>query len=158
MVSTRGKQETAEVAVGLSVAMLHLRSRLREESGMTSSGFSLSQLGLLKHLTAVGPATAASLAVSQHVSPPAIAQGIATLKDAGMLATEPHPSDGRKVLISITPEGRRLFESLMESRETWLVRAIDAMMSPRDKATLGVAVELLERLAEADLSPEVDIR
>jgi hypothetical protein len=51
-----------------------------------------------------------------------------------------------------------LFESLLESREAWLVRAIDATMSPKDRAALDVAVELLERLADADLSPEVEIR
>jgi DNA-binding MarR family transcriptional regulator len=156
--ATGGDQGTAKLAVRLSVALSRLRSRLREESGMTSTGFTITQLALLNHLLEGGPATAASLAAAEHVSQQAIAQSVATLKTAGLLTTKPHQSDGRKVLISITPAGRRLFESLLESRETWLGRAIDAIMSPKDRAALDAAVELLERLAAADLSPDVDIR
>jgi DNA-binding MarR family transcriptional regulator len=158
MGATGGNQETAKVAVRLSVALSRLRSRLREESGMTSTSFTISQLALLNQLLEGGPATAASLAAAEHVSQQAIAQSVATLKSAGLLTTTAHQSDGRKVLISITPAGRRLFESLLESRETWLGRAIDAIMSPKDRAALDAAVELLERLASADLSPDVDIR
>ncbi|MCU1494491.1 MAG: MarR family transcriptional regulator [Acidimicrobiaceae bacterium] len=158
MDGTEGERDTAKVAVRLSVALKRLRSRLREESGMTSTGFTLSQLALLDHLLAQGPSTAASLAAAEHVSQQAIAQSVATLKAAGLITTGPHPSDGRKVLIDITAAGRRLFESLLESREMWLVRAIDANMGPKDRASLDVAVELLERLAAADLRPEIDIR
>jgi DNA-binding MarR family transcriptional regulator len=156
--STEGERETAKVAVRLSVALKRVRSRLREESGLTSTGFTLSQLALLEHLVSQGPSTAASLAAAEHVSQQTIAQSVATLKTAGLITAGPHPSDGRKVLLDITPAGRHLFESLLESRETWLVRAIDAIMSPKDRAALDVAVELLERLAAADLRPEVDIR
>jgi DNA-binding MarR family transcriptional regulator len=157
MDGTEGTRDTAKVAVRLSVAVKRLRSRLREEAGVTSTGFTISQLALLDHLLKQGPSTAASLAAAEHVSQQAIAQSVATLKAAGLITTGPHPTDGRKVLIDITTSGRRLFESLLESRETWLVRAIDATMSPKDRTTLDVAVELLERLADADLSPEVEI-
>src|SRR3984957_9709447 len=154
----RDDRETAKTAVRLSVALKRLRSRLRVESGLTSTGFTLSQLALLEHLLTQGPSTAASLAAAEHVSQQAIAQSVATLKAAGLITTGPHPTDGRKVLIDITAAGRHLFESLLESRETWLVRAIDATLSPKDRAALNVAVELMERLAAADLSPQVDIR
>jgi DNA-binding MarR family transcriptional regulator len=158
MAGAEGDRDTAKTAVRLSVALKRLRSRLREEAGVTSTGFTLSQLALLGHLLSQGPSTAASLAAAEHVSQQAIAQSLATLKTTGLIASGPHPSDRRKVLIDITPEGRRLFDSLMESRETWLVRAIDAIMSPEDRAALDVAVALMERLADADLSPDVDIR
>jgi len=158
MDSSEGKRDTTTLAVRLSVALKRLRSRLREEAGVTATGFTISQLALLDHLLKQGPSTAASLAAAEHVSQQAIAQSVATLKAAGLIMTESHPTDGRKVLIDITPAGRRLFESLLESRETWLVRVIDATMTPEDRAALDVAVELLERLADADLSPEVVIR
>jgi DNA-binding MarR family transcriptional regulator len=153
-----GDPDTARVAIRLSVALSRLRSRLREESGVTSTGFTISQLALLEHLIVEGPTTAAVLAAAEHVSQPAIAQSVATLKAAGLLSTEPHPTDGRKILIGITPAGRQLFASLLQSRETWLVRAIDATMSSEERAALEIGVDLLERLAAADLSPQVDIR
>jgi DNA-binding MarR family transcriptional regulator len=158
MNGTESKRDTAKVAVRLSVALKRLRSRLREESGVTTTGFTISQLALLDHLLAQGPSTAASLAAAEHVSQQAIAQSVATLKAAGLVTSGPHPTDGRKVLLDIAPAGRRLFESFLESRESWLVRAIDATMSSEDRAALDVAVGLMERLAAADLSPEVDIR
>src|SRR5580692_8946128 len=99
MDGTEGKRDTAKEAVRLSVALKRLRSRLREESGLTSTGFTLSQLALLEHLLTKGPSTAASLAAAEHVSQQAIAQSLATLKATGLIESGPHPSDGRKVLI-----------------------------------------------------------
>lgn len=150
-------QDAAEVAVRLSIALGRLRSRLREEAGMTTSGFTISQLALLKRLIEAGSATAASLAAVEHVSQQAIAQSVATLKAAGLLRTERDPSDGRKVLISPTPAGRDLFETLLASREAWLVRAIESVVDPAERPALDLAIELLERLAAADLSARVEI-
>jgi DNA-binding MarR family transcriptional regulator len=152
-----GDQDTAKVAVRLSVALKRLRSRLREESGTTSTGFTISQLALLQRLIEGGPATAASLAAAEHVSQQAIAQSVATLKAAELVGTRRDPADGRKVLISPTDAGRDLFASLLASREAWLVRAIETVVASDERASLDTAIELLERLAAADLSPDVEI-
>lgn len=152
-----GDQDTAKVAVRLSVALKRLRSRLREESGTTSTGFTISQLALLQRLIEGGPATAASLAAAEHVSQQAIAQSVATLKAAELVGTRRDPADGRKVLISPTDAGRGLFASLLASREAWLVRAIETVVASDERASLDTAIELLERLAAADLSPDVEI-
>jgi hypothetical protein len=60
--------------------------------------------------------------------------------------------------MSATPAGRRMVESLRCSREAWLTRAIDATVRADEQASLDKAIELLERLADADLSPGVEIR
>ncbi|GIH12071.1 MarR family winged helix-turn-helix transcriptional regulator [Rugosimonospora africana] len=149
---------TAEVAVRLSVALKRLRSRLREEAGMTRTGFTLTQLALLQRLVDGGPTTAASLAAAEHVSQQAIAQSVAPLKEAGLVQTAPGVSDRRKVMISVTQSGRDLYVSLLMSREAWLTRAIDTIVSPRERAALETAIELLERLAAADLRPDLEIK
>ena len=56
------------------------------------------------------------------------------------------------------PPAARLLESLRSSREAWLVRAIDATVGADERAALDKAIELLERLADADLSPGMEIR
>jgi DNA-binding MarR family transcriptional regulator len=145
-------RDTAELAVRLSVSLSRLRSRLREESGMTTSGFTISQLGILHRVLETGPTTAAALAATEHVSQQAIAQSVATLKEAGLVRGERDATDGRKILISGTDAGRELFESLLRSRETWLAKAIDAELGRDQMAALDTAVELLERLAGADLA------
>lgn len=154
MAEEKGMPEAAELAVRLSVAITRFRSRLREEAGMTSSGFTISQLAILQRILKEGPTTAACLAVAEHVSQQAIAQSVATLKEAGLVQGERDVTDGRKVLMSATPAGRDMFESLMASRKAWLVRAIDTMIGPQERPNLDITIELLERLAGADLSPE----
>jgi hypothetical protein len=48
--------------------MSRLKSRLREEGSVNSSGFTLLQLAILQHILDAGPTTAASLAATEHVS------------------------------------------------------------------------------------------
>jgi DNA-binding MarR family transcriptional regulator len=116
------------------------------------------QLAILQHILDVGPTTAASLAATEHVSQQAIAQGVATLKEAGLVRGERDVSDGRKILISFTDAGREMFESLRSSRRAWLVQAIDAVIGPTERPNLDVAIDVLERLAAADLSAAIEIR
>lgn len=138
-------------AIRLALALKHLRARLREESGMTSTGLSTSQLSIIGRLRLSGPATAASLAAAEHVSQQAIAQSVASLKAAGVVRSDPDPADGRKTLISITDAGRAMRESVIASRDSWLTRAIDSTVPADERAALEKAIELLERLADADL-------
>ena len=55
--------------------------------------------------------TAAALAAAEHVSQQSISQGVATLKEAGLVQSERDATDGRKVVISLTPAGQDMFES-----------------------------------------------
>jgi DNA-binding MarR family transcriptional regulator len=137
------------MAIRLALALKRLKARLREESNV-NPGLSISQLSILQRLYLNGPATAASLAAAEHVSQQAIAQNIVPLKSAGLVQSEPDPQDGRKTLISMTDAGQRLRESIIASRNAWLVRAIDSAIDVKERAVLVRAIELLERLADAD--------
>ncbi len=143
---------TAAVAVDLAVAVSRLRWRAREAAGVHATGLSISQLTLLRRVIDGGPTTAAALAAAEHVSQQAIAQSLTPLKAAGYVGTRPDPADGRKSLISATESGRRLRDSLLQSREAWLTRAIDATVSDDERPALERAIELLERLADADIT------
>jgi DNA-binding MarR family transcriptional regulator len=138
------------VAIRLALALTRLRARLRGESSASSTGLSISQLSILQWLHLNGPATAASLAAAEHVSQQAIAQNVAPLKSAGLVQSKPDPQDGRKTLISMTDAGHRLRESIIASRNAWLVRAIDSTIDAEERAALEETIELLERLADAN--------
>jgi DNA-binding MarR family transcriptional regulator len=142
--------ESVRTANALALAMTRLRSRLRGEAGMHRIGLSLSQLSVLGWLTTDGPTTAARLATVEHVSQQAIAQSLATLKAEGFVASEPDPSDGRKTLLSATATGRELYETMLATRETWLIHAIATVLSDEERGVLSQAAELMERLASAD--------
>lgn len=143
-------QERDAAAIRLALVLKRLRARLREETGSSSAGLSISQLSVLQRLRLDGAATAASLAAAEHVSQQAIAQCVAPLRSAGLVRSTPDPDDGRKTLISITDAGLGLRESIIASRHSWLERAIDSTVDAQERATLTKAIELLERLADAD--------
>jgi DNA-binding MarR family transcriptional regulator len=148
----------ASDAVRLAMAVSRLRSRIRIEAGLRSTGIPISQLAVLGRIIDEGPTTAAALAAGEHVTQQAIAQSLATLKQRGLVQKQADPSDGRKSLVTATAAGRELRESLTVSREEWLTRAIDAAVKPEERALLREAIELIERIADVELHPRGEIR
>ena len=152
------RQDTAETAVRLAVAVKRLQARIREEAGVTSTGLSVAQVSIFSRLVHEGPVTAASLAVAEHVSQQAIAQSLAGLKAGGLVSVKPDPADGRKSLLEVTAAGRALYETIMASRDDWLIRAIESAVSPDERPVLEGAIEILERLGDVDLNPRREMR
>jgi DNA-binding MarR family transcriptional regulator len=132
--------------------MKRLRARLRAESGQHSTGLTVTQLAVLAGVVREGPVTAARLASLEHVSPQAIAQSLAVLKTAGLVHSEPDPQDGRRKLMSADPSATELVGKLLAGRASFLARAIDQVLAPEERKDVEKAIELLERLAAADLS------
>ena len=143
---------SVETAQRLQDAMKRLRARLRAESGQNATGLTLSQLGVLSSVIREGPVTAARLAALEHVSAQAITQSLAALKEAGLVHSEPDPLDGRKKLVSADASATELIDRIMAGRYSFLGRAIDQVVAPDERQDLEKAIEILERLAEADLS------
>jgi DNA-binding MarR family transcriptional regulator len=155
---TPRSQNEANDAVRLAMAVSRLRSRIRIEAGLRSTGIPISQLAVLGRIIDEGPTTAAALAAGEHVTQQAIAQSLATLKQRGLVEKQADPSDGRKSLVSATAAGRELRESLTVSREEWLTRAVDAVVKPEERALLREAIGLLERIADVELRRGGEIR
>jgi DNA-binding MarR family transcriptional regulator len=147
--ANRARRPAADpLAVRLAVAIKRLRARFRE-AAWASVELPIAQVVVIKRLRDEGPTTASALAAAEHVTHQAITQTLAALKRGGLVRSAADPTDGRKSVVSVTPAGNRLFESAIASRDAWLGRAIDNVVSPRERAALGQSIELLERLAEA---------
>src|SRR5260370_9263512 len=125
-------QNEASDAVRLAMAVSRLRSRIRIESGLRSTGIPISQLAVLGRIIDEGPTTAAALAASEHVTQQAIAQSLATLKERGLVEKQADPSDGRKSLVSATTAGRKLREVTSASPDAWRTPAIPPPRRPDD--------------------------
>ena len=151
METSEDRQNTAETAVRLAVAVKRLQARIREEAGVVSTGLSVAQVSIFSRLVHEGPVTAASLAAAEHVSQQAIAQSLAGLKTGGLVSVKPDPADGRKSLLEVTAAGRALYETILASRDDWLIRAIESAVNPDERASLDQAIKLLERLGQVDL-------
>jgi DNA-binding MarR family transcriptional regulator len=140
------------------MAVTRLRSRIRIESGLRSTGIPISQMAVLSRIIEEEPTTAAALAAAEHVTQQAIAQSLATLDKRGLITKSRDPGDGRKSLVSATEAGRALLEGIKASREAWLSRAIEAAVTPDERRTLEATIELLQRIADVDLRPDTEMR
>ncbi|MFB7308504.1 MarR family winged helix-turn-helix transcriptional regulator [Streptomyces sp. NPDC056192] len=145
-------QQSTATAQRLNDAMKRLRARLRTESGQHATGLTATQLGVLASVVREGPVTAARLATLEHVSAQSIAQSLAVLKAAGLVHSEPDPQDGRKKLMSANASATELVDNLLAGRASFLARAIDQVVALDEQQDVEKAIELLERLAAADLS------
>ena len=61
---------------------------------------------------------------------------------------KPDPTDGRQTLVDLTPAFRKTLRASRAAKEDWLVRALEAQLSPQELAELASAAKLLQRLAE----------
>jgi DNA-binding MarR family transcriptional regulator len=135
--------DVAHIASDLRLVVGQLIRRLRTEP----AALPLGQINALGWLARDGAATVSQLAALAHVRPQSMARTVADLTDGGLLTARPHPSDGRKTLIDLTPEGRAVLEGERERRAGWLAEAIGRELTPAEQRTLGEATALLARLA-----------
>ncbi len=113
---------------------------------------------MLSRIIEEGPTTAAALAAAEHVTQQAIAQSLATLGKRGLVTKSRDPGDGRKSLVTATESGHALLASIKASREAWLSRAIEAAVTPDERAALETTIEILRRIADVDLRPDTEMQ
>ena len=68
-----------------------------------------------------------------------------TLERRGLVRRQPHPSDRRQLLVSLTDEGQALVDAFLPE----VVAVQTALVAGLSEADRAVAVHLAERLAEA---------
>jgi DNA-binding MarR family transcriptional regulator len=136
------------------VDVVHTAAELRVTIGSlvraarTRDPMPLAQAGALGYLDREGPMTTSDLAARQQVRQQSMARTISQLVAAGFVRQRPHPSDGRKILIEITDEGRGALEERRGRRVEWLTEAIETRLTPDEQRLLAEAVKLLGRLTD----------
>jgi DNA-binding MarR family transcriptional regulator len=137
--------DTASLASELRVVLGQLIRRLRAEHR-----FPISHGSVLGRLDREGPQSVSALAVAERVRPQSMAQTVGDLEGDGLVKRNPDPSDGRRQLVSLTPQGKETLEADRRNREGWLVKAIEELPA-EDQETVGRAIVLLRHLADADV-------
>jgi DNA-binding MarR family transcriptional regulator len=138
--------DIAPLAADLRVVVGQLIRRLRSEQNL----FPLNQAAVLGRLDREGPGSVSDLAAAERVRPQSMAQTVGDLEADALVERSPDPDDRRRALVSLTAAGRRRIEADRAARESWLVKAIEALPEA-DRETLERAVEILGRLAAADV-------
>ncbi len=89
--------------------------------------------------------TPGAIAARERVQPPSMTRVIASLADLGMVRREPHPTDGRQVIVTLTPAGDALVVDEANAREEWL-RAQLKRLDDTQLDTLRGAVGIIESI------------
>jgi DNA-binding MarR family transcriptional regulator len=141
------RQPPAEVhAAELMQAMGVLLRRVRGEAG--SEGPSWSQAAAMGRLDREGAMTTAELARAEMVKPQSMGALLAELEQDGLVRRDPHPTDGRQILFSLTAAGVDARRRRQAAKLAWLTAAI-ARLEADEQRTLVDAIELVKRLGEA---------
>lgn len=127
----------------LSLAVIRLARRLRghRENKLVS----LTQLSALNTLHHEGPMTPGALAAAERVRPPSMTRVIASLADLGMVRREPHPTDGRQAIVTLSEEGVDVVTEELVARKAWLSDRL-LELSPEERETLRQSVAIIEKI------------
>lgn len=112
----------------------------------TSVCVSRTEVGVLRNLSS-GPWRITELAAEERVTQPAITLLVNRLEERGWVERTADPSDGRAVLVSLTPVGEAVFEQLRAEYRALLHEEM-AMLDDCEVAALAAAVEILDKLIE----------
>ena len=139
-------QTAASAATAVRRGVVRLGRRLRLER--PAHDVTLLQLAVLAELNDAGPLTPGQLAAAQRVQPQSLTRVLATLEASGLIARQPDPGDGRRVLLAVTEAGLDALRRDVGQRDTWLAEAMAARLTPTEQELLRLAGELMARLAE----------
>ena len=142
----RRPSATAEAhAAELMQVMAVLLRRVRAEAG--PDGPSWSQASAMGRLEREGAMTTAELARAERVKPQTMGTVLAELEHDGLVRREPHPTDGRQILFSLTAAGEAARRQRHAAKLAWLAAAI-AGFDAGEQRTLADAIVLVRRLAQ----------
>jgi DNA-binding MarR family transcriptional regulator len=145
MARTRKQSDDiTEVAGSIRRSVARLVRRLRLERA--DEALSLSKLSILGILYRKGPVTATDLATREHIRPQSLTRLLAFLEERGFVSRQPDEADRRRLLITITAEGKKALSADVRRKEAWLARAIEQALSPDERELLFHASRLLDRL------------
>jgi DNA-binding MarR family transcriptional regulator len=129
----------------LRLVLGRLVRRLRAEAMLP-----LNQTTVLARLERDGELSTSALAERERMRPQSMAQTVKDLESSGLVTRHGDPSDARRMLVALTPAGRKALAADRGRREDWLSGAIETRLSAREQETLGRAIELLRRLADRE--------
>ena len=115
----------------------------------TGDELTLSESAALARLDRGGPATAATLARAEQISPQSMGATLSALETRGLITRAPDPEDGRRVILSVTDAGLEVLRNHRTARTEQLARALSSGFTPAELEQLAAAAPLLERLAQS---------
>lgn len=127
-----------------AVARLNRRLRQERQSDLTPT-----QLSTLGTLGTLGPSTPGQIAAHERIQPPSVTRTLNCLIDLGLVTREPHPDDGRQVVVALSERGQGMLTAERERRDAWLHAHLEALTA-QERRTLHDATDIMEKLVDAE--------
>jgi DNA-binding MarR family transcriptional regulator len=123
-----------------------LQRRLRQEVPPLL-GLSRSALQVLAAVSRKPEISPREVATDLQMTSSNVAASLREVEAGGFLERRKDPSDARRARLSLTAEGADAVARMRNERDTWLGRAIDAVLTAEEQRTLEAAGRLMERLS-----------
>ena len=136
------RTERDRLTSDLRMACMRISRRVRFESTAPVAPHQFSVLVRLEEQ----PRTPKELAAIEKVSAPSMTRTVSALVAAGLVARADDPTDGRQVILSLTPEGRRTIRDIRRRRDQWFAARLERLTDD-ERELLARATVLLERVA-----------
>jgi DNA-binding MarR family transcriptional regulator len=150
MTTTQQTRSDAGLATALRISVSRLARRLRAErlaKGL-EPGLSDTQLAALAALERHTAMTPGELAEHEKVQPPSMTRVITALEERGLVTRQPHATDRRQVVLTVTDHGRSVVQQFRRLREAWLAQRLREL-TPQERQTLRAAAPILEKLSQS---------
>ncbi|MDN3284766.1 helix-turn-helix domain-containing protein [Streptomyces thermocarboxydus] len=105
------------------------------------------EAAVLGYLDRGGPLTTTEIAQQRGVTHQSAAKTVKDLLAQHLVRAEPHPDDGRKLLLHLTRAGRDRLAEERRRRADGLGAAINDVLDADERRTLEAALPLLSRLS-----------
>lgn len=136
--------EIAASLMGGVGALLRRVQKLPHAGGLT-----MPERTALALLDRSGPTTSSALAREVQITAQAMGATLAGLRDRGLIARDPDPDDGRRMVLTVTDAGRRALEDKRNARtEVIAVALTGGAFTSAELEQLAAAAPLLDRLAQ----------
>lgn len=136
--------DPVEVAGALQVGIGLFVRRLRQSP--VQDDLTMPEMSALSRLERGGPATPSALARTEQITPQGMGATLQALVQRGLVERRPDPGDGRRVVMSLTEEGRVVVRSKRSARTRQLAKILADEFTPGELEILMAAAPLIERL------------
>lgn len=152
---TSDEPDVEQVAAALQLSIRLLRRQLRQSQvdghgdiqSQRDGDLTLPETSALALLDRGGPTTPGALAKIEQISPQSMGATLGALETRGLVERRADPTDGRRVVISITDAGNAALRIRRTARTEQLAAALSAGFTNLELRELMTAAPLIERLA-----------
>ncbi len=142
-VQAHGNTRSGEIAELLHERFSRLSRQLRHME--LPAGMTPERLSTLSVIDRNGPISVTALADREMVRPATMSRMVSALVDEGLVRRREDKADGRGVLVSVTPKGRRVYRRAQQQRLEQLAEALNEL-SPEQLSAMRELAHVLERL------------